>query len=86
MIPERISEKDYLNLVLRKCKENHISLNEMRYLEPTDEQKIKLANIILQKLRCSSTQIPYEGITSDSESFRELAALTPVLYLTVSWS
>lgn len=83
---DRISPEQYQKMVLEKCEKNHIWLNKMNYLCPTDDEKLKLADIILEKLNCKSTQIPSEGITSDCETIRELAELTPILYLKVNWS
>jgi len=85
--PVKMSDKEYTKLVLEKLDENHIWLNKMTYfIHPSDEEKIKLANMILDKLTCKSTQIPSKGITSDDNCMRELAELTPILYLRVNWS
>jgi hypothetical protein len=86
MPPEQMLKENYSELVLKKCRDNHIWLNKMAYLDPSNEMKIQLADTILNELRQSSTQIPGEGITISSEYFRELAELTPVLYLAVNWS
>jgi DNA-directed RNA polymerase subunit H (RpoH/RPB5) len=85
-VPEQISEEDYKKSVLEKLEQNHIWLNKMIYLSPSDEQKILLAESVLDKLRQASTQLPSECITSDDEVMRELAQLTPILYLKVNWS
>jgi len=85
--PEKMSESDYVKLAMEKCDSNHIWLNKMvYYIRPSNEDKIKLADMILDKLKAKSTQIPSGGITSDSELMREMAELTPVLYLRVNWS
>ena len=85
--PEQISEKEYAKMILQKCEDNHIWLNKLTYLiNPTDEQKIQLANLVLDKLRCKETQIPSHGITDEHDVVRELAELTPTLYLRVNWS
>jgi hypothetical protein len=86
MTPARMSVGEYKKLALKKCEDNHIWLNKMMYMFPTDEQKIKLADAILEKLKTKSTQIPGESITDNTEVGRELAELTPVLYLKVNWS
>lgn len=83
---EKMNEEDYKNLAFKKCNDNHIWLNKMTYIIPSDEDKIRLADLILEKLRTKTTQIPAEGITSDSDHMRELAELTPVLFLKVNWS
>lgn len=85
-IPVQISEEDYKKLVFEKLKNNHIWLNKMAYLSPTILQKIQLADMILEKLQNQSTQIPPDNITSDNEGMRELAQLTPILYLRINWS
>lgn len=85
-IPERLTDLEYTQQILKKCKDNHIWLNKAQYMFPSDEQKLKLADAILDKLRCSCSQLPSEGITDECDGMRELAALTPILYLTVNWS
>lgn len=86
-VPEKISKSEYNKLALEKCEDNYIWLSKMvYYIHPSDEDKIRLADIIIAKLSEKSTQIPSEGITDDNEGIRELAALTPVLYLKVNWS
>jgi len=84
--PVQILDEEYTKLVIQKCEENHIWLNKLIYLYPSDEQKIKLAESILDKLKDKSTQIPSDLITSESEVMREMAVLIPVLYLRVNWS
>jgi len=85
--PAKMSESDYVKLAMEKSDSNHIWLNKMvYYISPSDADKIKLADMILDKLKTKSTQIPAEGITSDSELMREMAELTPILYLRVNWS
>jgi hypothetical protein len=84
--PEQISERVYTKRILKKLEDNHIWLNKLVYFNPTDEQKIKLAEMILDKLQEKSTQIPSHGITSEFRTIRELAELTPELYLRVNWS
>ena len=86
-VPEKMSKEAYCALALKKCDENHIWLNKMvYYIHPSVEDKIKLADIILDKLGTKSTQIPSSGITCDTEVIRELSELTPTLYLAVNWS
>lgn len=82
----KISKRAYERLILKKCEDNRIWLNKMTYISPTDEQKIKLADAILDKLNCKTTQIPSVGITDNDEKIRDLAELTPMLYLRVNWS
>lgn len=85
--PNKMSKADYQNLVVKKCEDNHLWINKMTYIfSPTDEQKIALANIILEKLQMKSTQIPSRGITDDCEGMREMAELTPMLYMSINWS
>jgi hypothetical protein len=85
-MPPKMSANEYNKLALKKCEDNHIWLNKMTYLFPSDEQKIKLADTILEKLKQKETQIPQHSITDEDEGMRELAELTPVLYLTINWS
>lgn len=85
-VPKRIPNQDYTKLVLKKCEDNHIWLNKMAYISPTLEQRLALADTILEKLRTKSTQIPESGITDEDETMRKLAELTPVLFLKVNWS
>ena len=86
MIPERVTKEQYQEMLFKKCEDNHIWLNKMVYILPSDDDKIKLADMILDKLQQKSTQIPSDGITSEIDVVRELAILTPVLYLKVNWS
>lgn len=81
MVVERITKLDYQKLVVKKCEDNHLWINKMTYISPTDEQKIALANVILQKLQTKETQIPSRGVTDECEGMRELAELTPMLYM-----
>ena len=83
---KRMTESNYTKLVIEKTRDNHIWLNKMHYRFASDEQKIKLANMILDKLNTKSTQIPGHGITDECEGMRELAELTPTLYLSINWS
>jgi len=86
-VPEKIPKEKYQEMVNEKLEHNHIWLNKMVYfIHPTDEEKIRLADMILYKLNTRSTQIPADGITDDSELMREMAVLTPMLYLRVNWS
>jgi hypothetical protein len=83
----KMSKAQYQRLVMKKVEDNHIWLNKATYyFSPTDEQKIALANMILEKLKEKSTQIPARGITDDCKGIRELAELTPILYLSINWS
>ena len=86
MTPERIPEEEYQKQIVEKCEQNHIWLNKAVYLSPTNDAKIKLADMILAKLNHKSTQIPASGITCETDTVRELAELTPMLYLSVNWS
>ena len=86
IMPEKIPEDCYTKMMIEKCEENHIWLNKLSYLNADDAQKIHLANIILEKLNCKSTQLPDRGITDDLDVIRELAELTPILYLSINWS
>lgn len=85
--PEKIPENIYNQLVLKKCEDNHIWLNKITYaICPTNEEKIALADMILEKLRAKDAQIPSRGITDDIDIVRQLAILTPELYLRINWS
>lgn len=87
MTPKKMSIPEYQKLVIKKCEDNHLWINKATYLfHPTDEQKIALANIILEKLQMKSTQIPSRGITDECEGMRDLAELTPMLYMSINWS
>jgi hypothetical protein len=85
-IPKKMAQREYERRVIKKCEDNHIWLNKMTYLYPSQEEKIKLADTILEKLMCKSSQLPSEGIVDEDASMRKLAVLTPVLYLKVNWS
>jgi hypothetical protein len=87
MTEKIMSKAQYQRLVMKKVEDNHIWINKTTYwFSPTDEQKIALANMILAKLAEKSTQIPSRGITDECKSIRELAELTPILYLSINWS
>ena len=84
---EKITEEEYNQKVIKMCEKNHIWLNKMTYfISPTVEQKIALADMILEKLNTKSCLLPSNGITVDHEKVRELAELTPILYLSINWS
>lgn len=85
-IPRRMTRREYDKRVLKKCEDNHIWLNKMTYLNPSQKQKIQLADTILEKLRRQSSQLPSEGIVGEDATMRKLAVLTPILYLKVNWS
>ena len=48
---KRMTESNYTKLVIEKTRDNHIWLNKMHYPFASDEQKIKLANMILDSLK-----------------------------------
>ena len=87
MTEKIMSKAQYQRLVMKKVEDNHIWINKATYyFSPTDEHKIALANMILAKLSEKSTQIPSRGITDECKGIRELAELTPILYLSINWS
>ena len=73
-------------MVIGKLKDNSISLNAMHCIKPTDEFKMRLADTILEILKDKKRLLPQSGITSDNENIRELAELTPILYLEINQS
>jgi hypothetical protein len=81
-----MNEKEYSELLIKKAKGNHIWINAFNTINPTDEFKIGLANMILNMLNKRDNLIPASYITSDNENMQELAKLTPILYLSINKS
>jgi len=58
----------------------------MKYINPSDELKIQLADTILNMLDRPGRTLPASYITSKDEDLRKLAKNTPVLYLKINKS
>lgn len=81
-----MNEAEYKELAYQKANDNHIWLNAMNCINPTDEFKIKLADMILEKLNFESCLIPGSSIISDDETLKKLGELTPILFLRINKS
>lgn len=78
--------QEYDKKALQAAKDNHIWLNAMNCVRPTDEFLISIGKTILSKLSKRDNLMPSDGITSNNESIRELAKLTPILYMSINKS
>lgn len=83
---KKISKQEYLQMVFDQADSNHLWLNAFECIRPTDELKMKIGEWVLRKLNNKENLIPSDAITSDSEVSRELAELTPMLYLRINKS
>lgn len=83
---EKIKQEDYNAQVFTKTKENHLWISAFRCIRPTDELKISIGEWVLDLLKDQESLLPAEYITSDNQTMRELAGLTPILYLSVNKS
>jgi len=72
--------------VLQKAQENHIWLNAFDCVRPTPAFCESLGRSIINKLRDEENLIPMSGITSDVEAMREIAKLTPIMYMSINKS
>ena len=84
-MPDKISKQKYQKMVYEKAKKNHIWINAFDCIHPSDELKKHVGEVVLHMLNCRET-IPSDGITSANETVRELAVLTPILYISVNKS
>ncbi len=81
-----MKKEEYNNKIIEKCHVNHIWLNKLTYISPSDADKIALADMILAKLNNKGTQLPSSLVTEESEQLQKIAELTPILYLSINWS
>jgi len=81
-----MTEEEYNKQVVLKAKENHIWLNAISCIRPTPEFKMQIGENVLAMLNCKDRLVPASGITDELDVMRELAELTPVLYLTINKS
>lgn len=84
--PERMTEEEYALKATQRAKDNHIWLNAFSCISPTPEFKMKIGEMVLDKLNSKDCLMPSSGITSDLDVMRELAELTPVLYIKINKS
>lgn len=82
----KITKQKYNKMVFEKAEENHLWLNAFACLNPTDKLKMEIGEWVIAKLKDPENLIPSSSITDDSEIVREIAELTPVLYLSVNKS
>lgn len=85
-IVDRMTEEEYAAKRLEMIQGNHIWLNALYCIRPTDEFKRHLGDTILRWLNDQERLMPSESITSDNEHARALGDLTPVLYLNINKS
>jgi hypothetical protein len=71
--------------VLKAAEANHIWLNAMCCVKPTDEFKIGLADSILAMLNCKENLI-YRDQDNPDETLQKLGKLTPILILKINKS
>lgn len=81
-----MKEREYNKKIIEKVGENHIWLNALTCVKPTQEFKIHLAETILKFLEQKERTIPAEYVTSKDKNLQELAKLTPMLYLSINKS
>lgn len=68
------------------AKSNHLWVNAFLCVNPTTELKIQIGEWVLNNLKDKENLLPSSSITSEDKTVRELAELTPVLYLSVTKS
>ena len=80
-----MTKEEYKDKVIEKIEENHIMLNAIHYINPTQKMKIALADTILKILNDESKLLP-EGMIDAPLYGEKLANNIPVLYHTISKS
>lgn len=79
-----MTKDEYKDKVIEKIEDNHIILNAIHYINPTQKMKIELANMILRMLNDKNNLLPDGMITNPIGA--KLANKIPVLYLSISKS
>lgn len=80
-----MTKEEYKDKVIEKIEENHIMLNAIHYINPTQKMKIALADTILKMLNDESKLLP-DGMITEPLYGEKLANKIPVLYLSISKS
>ena len=83
---EKMTDKEYKKKVFKRLSENHIWVNSLFCIHPSDELKMKIGEQVLDMLNYSDGLLPSETITSEDKTMRDLANLKPILYLRVNKS
>lgn len=79
-----MSKEEYKKQVIEKVQINRLSLNSLQCINPSNEFKIKLAELILAMLDDREKLLP-DGIITESIG-EEIANKIPTLYLSISKS
>jgi hypothetical protein len=83
---DKMTQEDYNKKAAEMAKSNHMWISAFACINPTDELKTQIGAWVLKLLRDEDNLMPSESITSENKTVRELAELTPVLYLMVNKS
>lgn len=79
-----MTKEEYKEKVIEKIQDNHFSLNALYCINPSDEFKIKLANLILTMFNNPDNLLP-DGIITEPLG-EKIANKIPTLYLSISKS
>lgn len=79
-----MTKDEYKDKVIEKIQDNHFSLNALYCINPTDEFKINLADLILKMLDNPNNLLPDGAITEPIGE--KIANQIPVLYLSITKS
>lgn len=77
---------DYANQVLEKVSQNHLWLNAFSCINPSNDFKRSIGEWVLSQIKVPENLLPSSGITDKNKTIRELAELTPVLYVSINKS
>lgn len=83
---DKWTQRQWNKKVLQMCESNHIWLNAFHCINPTPKFCEQLGRSIIEKLKDKENLIPSSLITSDAEPAREIAKLTPILYMSINKS
>lgn len=83
---KKLTQEEYDKLTADTARSNHLWVNAFQLIHPTDELKQQIGEYIISLLKDKDNLLPSNGITSENQTVRELAELTPMLYVSVNAS
>lgn len=83
---KKITKQEYDKRVSEMAQSNHMWLNALACIHPTQDLKIQIGEWVLKLLNDKENLLSSSGIESANKTIREVAELTPILYLSINKS
>ncbi|HRG77154.1 MAG TPA: hypothetical protein PLX69_21525 [Leptospiraceae bacterium] len=80
-----MTNKELKNKIIESVEQNHINMNSLLLVRPSEDDYIRIGKIIYDMLKTKDIQLPmlFDG---DEDEVTRIQELTPVLYLSVNAS